>query len=280
MDGDAMIVEVAYPPQIYRLAVQYVWSGVQGGADAYRVKVKGYRQDENMNVQVLTPPSTWNTRITISNTSNTLYSYDLTASEFNSGAPSIRFVHAAGGDGTASDLWVDYAALVSTTYWDRIILMRSTNASGSAWGTQITLASGRSADSPVLLARDSTEPSIAIDSAGFLHVAWAAASGAGNQQTMNLIRYSKTTVAWPNQVQLGSSANWEAVTPVDDTATGFMPTVSTDKGNYPHIAWSGSRTSGNVYYKNKAIGTWRATVSWGAAHTGHSIEASPQNNYT
>jgi len=97
---------------------------------------------------------------------------------------------------------------------------------------------------------------------------------------MNLIRYSKTTVPWPNQVQLGSSANWEAVTPVDDSATGFMPTVSTDKGNYPHIAWSGSRTSGNVYYKNKAIGTWRATVSWGAAYTGHSIDVSPQNNYT
>src|SRR2546428_11708018 len=120
--------------------------------------------------------------------------------------------------------------------------MPSTNGSGSTWGTQITLASGRSADSPVLLARDSTEPSIAIDSAGFLHVAWAAASGAGNQQTMNLIRYSKTTVAWPNQVQLGSSANWEAVTSVDDSAAGFMPPASTGKGNYPPIAWSGSGT--------------------------------------
>jgi len=280
IDLDAMIVEVAYTPPSYKLAVQYDWSGVTAGADFYTVKVKGYRQDENVNVQVMTPPSTWNTRITISNTSNTLYSYDLTASEFNSGAPSIRFVDAAGGDGTASDLWVDYAALVSTTYWDRVILMRSTNASGSTWGTQITLASGRSADSPVLLARDSTEPSIAIDSAGFLHVAWAAASGAGNQQTMNLIRYSKTTVAWPTQAQLGSSANWEAVTSVDDSAAGFMPTVSTDQGNYPHVAWSGSRTSGTVYYKNKAAGTWRATVSWGATYTGHSVDVSPQNNYT
>src|SRR5438445_12940406 len=121
---------------------------------------------------------------------------------------------------------------------------------------------------------------MASASAGFLHVAWAAASGAGNQQTMNLIRYSKTTVAWPTQAQLGSSANWEAVTSVDDSAAGFMPTVSTDQGNYPHVAWSGSRTSGTVYYKNKAAGTWRARVSWRATYTGHSVHVSPQDTYT
>jgi len=146
VDLDAMIVEVAYTPPSYKLAIQYDWSGVTAGADVYTVKVKGYRQDENVNVQVMTPPSTWNTRITISNTSNTLYSYDLTASEFNSGAPSVRFVDAAGGDGTASDLWVDYAALGSTTYWDRVILMRSNDVGGSTWGSQVVLASGRATD--------------------------------------------------------------------------------------------------------------------------------------
>src|SRR5437667_5986946 len=55
IDLDAVIVEVAYTPPSYKLAVQYDWSGVPAGADSYTLKVKGYRQDENVNVQVLTP---------------------------------------------------------------------------------------------------------------------------------------------------------------------------------------------------------------------------------
>ena len=57
-----------------------------------------------------------------------------------------------------------------------------------------------------------------------------------------------------------------------------MPTISTDTSNNPHIAWSASKTSGTVYYKNRAAGTWRSTVSWGTAYTGISVDVSPQNN--
>jgi hypothetical protein len=59
-----------------------------------------------------------------------------------------------------------------------------------------------------------------------------------------------------------------------------MPTVSTDTGNNPHIAWSGSKTSGTVYYKNKYGGAWKPTISWGSTYTGMSVDVSPQNNYT
>ena len=274
-----MIVEVAYTPQSYKLAVQYDWSGVPGGADSYTLKVKGYRQDENLNVQVLTPPSTWNTRATISSTINTVYNYTLTTSEYNSGAPSVRFVDASGPDGTQSDFWLDLAVVTSTTLWDRIIMMRSLDTSGSTWGSQIVLASGRSADSPLLYSFDSTEPSIAIDSGGFLHLVWVSASASGSQQILNLVRYVVTTVAYPTQSQLASSASWTAVAPVDDTAPGYMPTISTDTSKNPHIAWSASKTSGTVYYKNKAAGTWRPTVSWGTTYTGLSVDVSPENNY-
>jgi len=113
--------------------------------------------------------------------------------------------------------------------WDRIILMRSSDTSGSAWGSQIVLASGRTGDSALLLARDSGEPSIAIDASGFLHVVWVSASAAGDQSTLNLVRYTKTTVAYPTQSELANAANWEAVTNVDDASPGFMPTVSTSK---------------------------------------------------
>jgi len=95
-----------------QLLVRYDWTGVPS-ADSYTLKVKGYRVDENVNVTVLTPPSTWTTRITISATSNTLYTYTLTSSEYNSGAPAVRLVDADGAGGMQSDFWIDYANIVS-----------------------------------------------------------------------------------------------------------------------------------------------------------------------
>src|SRR5438270_9395877 len=92
---------------------------------------------------------------------------------------------------------------------------------------EIALSTGRSGDSPLVLARDSAEPSIAIDSAGFLHLVWVSSSASGDQSTLNLVRYTKTTVAYPTETQLANAANWQAVTNVDDTNPGFMPTVST-----------------------------------------------------
>src|SRR2546426_343796 len=261
-----------------RLSVKYDFASVAAG-DEYTLKVKGYRGDENVNVEVLTPPSTWNARITIASTTNTLYTYDLTASEYNSGAPSIRFVDALGSDAVASDVFVDLSVIVSTTLWDRVILMRSLDTSGSTWGAQVILASGRLADSPLVLTRDSAEPSIAIDSSGYLHVVWVSASAAGDQSTLNLVRYTRTTVAYPTQSQLATGGNWQAVTSVDDTSPGYMPTISTDTGGYPHIAWSQSKTvapeaAGVAYRSNTGTDGMNSlkTRSWDGSAWGPEVE--------
>ena len=95
-----------------QLLVQYNWTGVPA-SDSYTLQVKGYREDENINVQVLTAPATWNTRITISATSNTMHTYPLTSAEYNSGAPAVRFVDAGGAGGMQSDFWIDYANIIS-----------------------------------------------------------------------------------------------------------------------------------------------------------------------
>jgi hypothetical protein len=163
--------------------------------------------------------------------------------------------------------------------WDRVIIRRSLDVSGATWGSQIVLASGRAADSALLYTFDSAEPSITIDSGGFLHVVWVSAASSGDQSTLNLVRYTKTTVGYPTDSQLANAANWQAITNVDDTSPGYMPTISTDSSNNPHIAWSGSKTSGTVYYKNKAAGTWRSTVSWSSTYTGLSVDVSPPTNY-
>lgn len=268
----------------YKLQVRYDWSGLPVGASSNELRVEAHHTSgEDVLVQVLTPPSTWNTRITITKTSDddAAQTYPLTASEFNAGAPSIRFVGGKeGGDTAQSDLWVDRTIIDTTNGWDRIIAMRSLDTSGSSWGSQVILASGRSSDGALLLARDSAEPSIAIDSSGFLHVVWVSASASGDQTLLNLVRYSKTTVAYPTQAELTSTSFWDpAVTSVDDANPGFMPTVSTDTSDNPHIAWSASKTTGMAHYKNKAGGTWRSTVSWGNSYAGVSVDVSPQNNY-
>src|SRR5256712_14191564 len=141
--------------------------------------------------------------------------------------------------------------------------MASLGSSGSTWGSQITLASGRSSDSPLIYSYDSAEPSIAIDAAGFLHLVWVSGGATGNQQTLNRVRYTKTTMPYPTESQLVNATNWQSVTVVDDADLGYMPTVSTDSSNNPHVAWSGSQASGTVYHKNQAAGTSPATASWG-----------------
>jgi len=174
----------------YQIEIRHDWSAIPTDGNSYELCVEAYIANaggESMLVQVLTPPSTWNTRITVTKTAddNADQCYTLATTEFNSGAPSIRWI----GGTEASDV---------------------------------------------------TQSDINVDQE-------------------RVIRHS--------------------VTIVDDANPGFMPTVSTDTSNNPHIAWSGSKTSGTVYYKNKAAGTWRATVSWGTTYTGISVDVSPQNNY-
>src|SRR5947208_298889 len=277
----------------YQMEVRYDWSGVASGSPSYALKVEAYHTvGEDFLVQVLTPPSTWTTRITITKTAddNAAQAYTMTTAEFNSGAPAVRFIGATEiGDVTQSDLYLDYVTLSSNSVWDRVVLMRSRDTSGSTWSGQIVLASGRSGDSPLVLARDSAEPSIAIDSAGFLHLVWVSSSASGDQSTLNLVRYTKTTVAYPTETQLANAANWQAVTNVDDTNPGFMPSVSTDSSNNPHIAWSESKSFGEEawisYRSNTGTNTvnspksrtWDGT-SWSAPETEESTAGSPLRN--
>jgi hypothetical protein len=94
------------------LLVRYNWSGVPAG-DSYVLSVKGYRGDEDFHVQVLTPPATWTTRITVNSVTNQLFSVGLTGAEYNGGDPQVRFVD-GGPQGTVSDLFLDWVAIATT----------------------------------------------------------------------------------------------------------------------------------------------------------------------
>src|SRR5439155_390716 len=126
-----------------------------------------------------------------------------------------------------------------------------------------------------------TATTLIIEASGLYQglLRYVSTTTAGDQTILNLVRYAKTLITYPTQAQLASSSNWAIVTAVDDTAPGYMPTISTDSGNNPHIAWSSSRTSGTVYYKNKAGGTWNPTLSWGTTYTGVAVDVSPRTDY-
>ena len=97
----------------YRLDLRYDWAGVPAG-DAYALRVKGYRTNEDMTVQVLTPPASWNTRTTVNSVANQVFTYTLTPAEYNGGSPSVRFVDAVPApDAVASDLYLDAATITT-----------------------------------------------------------------------------------------------------------------------------------------------------------------------
>jgi len=97
-------------PGLDRLLVRYTWTNVSSAA-SHTLIVKGYRADEDVDVQVLTPPATWVTRLTITSTVNTRYAYTLTGAEYDGGSPSVRIVDRGGLATTSSDLWIDWIAV-------------------------------------------------------------------------------------------------------------------------------------------------------------------------
>ncbi|HLB67190.1 MAG TPA: hypothetical protein VJN63_01745 [Thermoplasmata archaeon] len=105
--------ELEYPAvRDDQLLFRYDWTGVPAG-DSYTLHVKGYRQDEDINVQVLTPPSTWTTRITVNSLTNQLFTAGMTLSEYNGGSPQVRFVDTLRQDGSVSDLFLDWVGVTA-----------------------------------------------------------------------------------------------------------------------------------------------------------------------
>ncbi len=111
---DANVVRVSYIALTnYQANIQYNWTGVPSGQNQ-RLSVEGHIVDENVIVQVLTPPSTWNTRLTLNSTTDQTLTYDLTAAEYNGGGPAIRFVDALGSDAIQSDFYLDRVFIFTT----------------------------------------------------------------------------------------------------------------------------------------------------------------------
>ncbi len=131
IDLDANVVRVTYQPLVYELVLQYDWTGVASG-QRYDLRVNGHVSDENVSVQVLTPPSVWTPRLTFTDTADQVLTYSLAASEFNAGNVSIRFVDALGPDLAPSGLWIDYVDVLTTVLAYRLDVSQTVTGVGGA----------------------------------------------------------------------------------------------------------------------------------------------------
>jgi len=117
-----------------QLVVQHDWSGVPTTGALYDLCLEAHIANsggQSVLVQVLTPPSTWNTRVTLTKTAddNADQCYTLTASELNSGAPSIRWIAGLDVvDSTQSDTKIDHERVIVHYGWRPLV----------SWGTAYT----------------------------------------------------------------------------------------------------------------------------------------------
>jgi len=100
-------VVVTYPAD-YEVEIKYDWTGVSTTGNSWTLvtECKRTTNPENILVQVLTPPSTWNTRYTCDQDTDTTYNtYALDSNELNSGSPSVRFLGSSESGDSASSIW-------------------------------------------------------------------------------------------------------------------------------------------------------------------------------
>jgi hypothetical protein len=292
-------VSDALRPRItnYKLNVQYDWSGISLGGDAYSLRVEAHHTaGEDFSVQVWDFVAlAWNTRITITKTSddNSVQTYTLTTNEFNSGSPRCRFIsNSETSDPSQNDFIVDMAVVTKHINPNYQLEIRhdwsSTPTDGNSYEVCVE-AFIANAGGESMLVQVLTPPSTWNTR---ITVTKTADDNADQCYTLTTSEFNSgaPSIRWTGGTETGDATQSDinidheriirhSVKIVDDANPGFMPTVSTDTNNNPHIAWSGSKTSGSVYYKNKAAGAWRATVSWGTTYTGISVDVSPQNNY-
>ena len=142
---------------------------------------------------------------------------------------SSGYVHVA----WAGTGWGTYTARYSIQYRKRT----------SSWQTQEAVTNINSNQSP---------PSIAVDSFGYVHVAWHGQGWGVNTGAQN-IQYRKRTSSWQAQESVTDSAS----------SQGFVP-IAIDSSNYVHVAWYGqgwgTNTGRNNIQYRKRTSSWQTQV--------------------
>ncbi len=125
------MIRVTYQPLAYTLRLEYDWTGVAMG-QRHDLRLRAHVSDENVSVEILTPPSVWTQRLIFTDTTDQVLTVSLAASEFAAGNVSVRFVDSLGPDVAPSDFWIDYVDVVTTVLAYRLDVSQTVTGVGGA----------------------------------------------------------------------------------------------------------------------------------------------------
>lgn len=128
-------------------------------------------------------------------------------------------------------VWYGFDSTISTTYWQiRYVKILNDGTVGSI--QNITTYTGQ----------NSTDPAIAVDSAGDLHIAWYGGSAG------YIIQYIKQTAGVFGSIETAIGSNGAA-----------QPAISIDSNDKPHIV-AYLRSTYKFVYTNRVSGSWAAVT--------------------
>ena len=191
--------------------------------------------------------STWTTTEVVS-----------TESTSNSSYPTI----AVEGAGNVHVTWEDYTNYGGSGT-DVDIFYKRWNATSSTWTTTEVVSTESTGNSGY--------PTIAVDSAGNVHVVWYDYTNYGGSGTDIDIFYKRWNA---------TSSTWTTTEVVSTESTGIsiVPTIAVDGAGNAHVAWEdyapywGSGSDPDIFYKrwNTTSNTWTTTEVLSTGNTGNS----------
>ena len=185
----------------------------------------------------------WNS----SSSSWTIIEVVSTESTDNSFYPSL----AVDSTGNVHIAWSDYTNYAGAgTNCDSFY--KRWDASTSSWTTTEVVSTESTADSWL--------PSLAVDSAGHVHIAWSdgtAYAGSGTDRDIFYKRFDATSSSWTTT----------EVVSTESTSDSYLPSLTVDSAGTVHIAWedftiyAGSGIDNDIFYKrwDSSTSSWTTT---------------------
>ncbi len=175
-----------------------------------------------------------------------------------SGAPSLS----VSPTGTVHLAWEDYTAYAGSGT-DGDIFYKRWDATTSLWTTTEVVSTESTGESG--------DPSLAVDSAENIHIAWQDETdytGAGTEWDIFYKRWDASTSLWITT----------EVVSTESTANSIFPSLAPDSAGNIHIAWwdqtdyAGAGTEFDIFYKrwDASTSTWTTTEVVSTESTGHS----------
>ncbi|MHA1379644.1 MAG: hypothetical protein ACTSRG_14830 [Candidatus Helarchaeota archaeon] len=152
-------------------------------------------------------------------------------------------IHVAWQDSTPGEWGTDYEIMYA-------------NRTASGWSNATVISD----DSTLWNTGNSYDPSLAVDSAGNIHVAWRDTTDGEWENDIEIMYAERTASGWSNATVISDDSTlW-------NTGTSFSPSLAVDNANNVHVVWEDYTpgewgTDAEIMYANRTASGWsNATV--------------------